>query len=159
MIGIGIGANLGDVKRSMDEAVHLLRPIVTDIAVSRYWQTTAFPDPFEPPFLNAVLTCRTDLSPYKLLLALQGIERQLGRKMREKWSSREIDLDILFYDNQIINTDVLTVPHPYIQVRDFVLQPLMDIAPDWKHPVLHKTTKELLLELPDDAVRTIIDPL
>lgn len=159
MIGIGLGANLGNVKQSMDEAIQQIRPFVRDMVVSRYWKTTAFPDPLEPAFLNAALICRTDLTPYELLSELQGIEHELGRQKREKWSSREIDLDILFYDDQIIDTETLTIPHPYISVRDFVLYPLADIAPDWRHPVLHKTTRELLDALPADAVRTVIEPL
>src|SRR3989338_4974514 len=98
-----------------------------------------------PSYVNAVCEVRTKLSPDELLARLLSIERELGRERREKWESRIIDLDLLFYDDLVFHTMSLRLPHPEIQNRRFVLEPMCEIAPEWVHPVLKKSIADLQL--------------
>ena len=93
--------------------------------------------------MNQVILIETELNPQKLLKKCQAIENKLGRERKEKWGARTIDIDILFYDDLVLNEENLIIPHPYIAEREFVLKPLNEIAPDFMHPVLKKTIAEL----------------
>ena len=108
----------------------------------------------QPAFLNQVVQAETDLSPLKLLRFLKRLEKQLGRTETFRYGPRLIDMDILFYDRAVINTRRLQIPHPRLPERAFVLVPLAEIAPDFVHPVLERTMRELLRDCPDqESVR------
>jgi len=100
-------------------------------------------------FLNACVLCKILMSPYELLAELKNIEKSLGRRKGKKWGPREIDLDILLYEDKILNSDVLTIPHPELHKRDFVLSPLAQIAPNWIHPVMKTKISDLKGNLRD----------
>ncbi len=145
---IAIGTNLGDRKRNIELAVKKME--ATQIAVikkSPIYSTMPYGYKNQPIFLNCVVETQTDMSVEELLHTLQKIEKEMGRTKKIRWGPRIIDLDIIFFDNNIINKPDLQIPHPDMQNRDFVLKPLKDIAGDFMHPVLHKTVKELLEQL------------
>ncbi len=156
---ISIGSNLGDRHQHLNNAVAAIeREIGIVEAISSVYETPAWG--FEgASFFNAVLRLDTSLSAEELLDALLRIEQQLGRVRSEEkgYQSRTIDLDILFYEDAVINTERLQVPHPALQNRLFVLQPLTDVAPSKVHPKLHKTVKQLLLSCKDESVLTKLD--
>jgi 2-amino-4-hydroxy-6-hydroxymethyldihydropteridine diphosphokinase len=144
---IALGANLGDREANVRGA---LRELAADLQtrmlqVSPLLESPAVGGPPDSPaFLNAVAEIETSRAPEALLDRLLYIERQLGRVRKQKWEPRLIDLDILLYGDEIIHTPRLTVPHPLMHQRRFVLEPLAQIAPDIAHPVFHKTAAELL---------------
>ena len=147
-IFIALGSNLGDKESNMKEALQrLAQRGVTVCKVSDFMMTRPYGVTDQPDFLNAVAEVKTDNSPTELLRDLLQIEQEMGRKRIRHWGERNIDLDLLLYDGQIINLPDLKVPHPDMQNRDFVLCPLVQIAPDTVHPVLRKTIKQLWKEL------------
>lgn len=119
-------------------------------AMSWLYETAAWGNTQQSPFLNQAIAVQTYLPPLDLLDSLQHIEVQLGRVRQQHWGKRTIDIDILFYDQQVIITPRLLVPHNQLHLRRFVLTPLNDIAPHWQHPILHQSTAELLEACPDD---------
>ncbi|CCH56082.1 2-amino-4-hydroxy-6-hydroxymethyldihydropteridinepyrophosphokinase [Fibrisoma limi BUZ 3] len=147
-----LGANLGDRVATLRRAVDLIAERVGTVAQqSAVYETAPWGVTDQPTFLNQVIAVQIDVSPEETLTRTQAIEQELGRVRHEKWGARLIDIDILYYDQLVLHTDTLTVPHPYLHERRFTLVPLADIAPDFAHPVFHKTTTELLNELPDDG--------
>lgn len=100
------------------------------------------------PYLNQVLVVETHLAPRELLTAIKLIEAELGRTPEARWAPREIDIDLLAYDDVVMVDESLTLPHPQMDARVFVLAPLCEIAPDWRHPVLGRSARELLAQLP-----------
>jgi 2-amino-4-hydroxy-6-hydroxymethyldihydropteridine diphosphokinase len=144
---IALGANLGDRRKNLDDALALLSctPGVKVTAVSSFLENPAVGGPSDsPPFLNAAAEIETALTPIDLLHRLLEIERSLGRERREKWGPRTIDLDLLIYGNQVLSTPELIVPHPRLAERRFVLQPLAEIAPKALVPGVGKCVSELL---------------
>lgn len=148
VIYIGIGSNIGDREANCKKAIELLQTkgIVTT-KISSIYETEPWGVKEQPKFLNMALEAETNLSPEKLLIALKDIEKQMKREYAIKWGPRIIDLDLLFYDNIILDTDDLKIPHPLICKRDFVLLPLSEIAPNKVHPVEGKTIIQLKEEL------------
>src|SRR5438046_2297954 len=135
---IALGANLGDREANLRRAIRELSktPAIEVVCASKFLENPAVGGPTEsPPFLNAAVEIRTLLSPQNLLSRLLEVEHKLGRVRREKWEPRLIDLDLLLYGDQIIDTDALKVPHPLMHTRRFVLEPLAEIAPDAVHPI------------------------
>jgi len=144
---ISLGANLGDSRANIEAALRSLHdpPRIRIAKVSSFLENPAIGGPpNSPPFLNAVAEIQTTLSPRDLLDVLLDTEIHLGRVRTEKWAPRSIDLDILLYADQIIDEPGLKIPHPLMHERRFVLEPLSGIAPSALHPVLNKTSSQLL---------------
>jgi 2-amino-4-hydroxy-6-hydroxymethyldihydropteridine diphosphokinase len=142
------GTNLGDKAANLEQAnawiSQEIGPIVRASSVHRTkaWGITAQPD-----FLNQALLVHTALNPFELLEKIHWIERKMGRVRRIKWGERLIDIDILFFNDAIIEEENLSVPHPYLHLREFVLAPLREIAPELVHPVLGKSIRQLSADL------------
>ena len=145
-----LGGNIGDRIQMLQSAtIQLSERVGTILASSAMYETAAWGKEEQPRFLNSVLAMTTTLSASEVLTEIQTIENIYGRQRVEIWGARTLDIDILFYDDAIIQTERLTIPHPFIQDRRFVLVPLCEIAPDLQHPVLQKTITELLAYCPD----------
>ena len=157
-IYLALGSNIENRKQHIETAITLLREKVQDITVAPLYETK--PRYFEDQhnFLNTVLRGFTDLEPRELLLFTKAVQKEVGRVERFRNGPREIDIDILFYDNVAYKDEELEIPHPRLQERDFVLQPFSDINPDFSHPVLKKTIRELLASLPEEQ-RSVIKML
>lgn len=153
-----LGSNLGDSKKYISNAiVAIAKKIGLVQAKSALYQTAAWGKLDQPEFINQVIEVKTKLSPQLLLKYILEIEKMLGRERLEKWGARTIDIDILFYDDQIIKELDLIIPHPFLQVRRFTLMPLSEIAPELIHPILLKNISQLLNELDDDLSVKKID--
>lgn len=146
---VAFGSNLGDKKKFLDDGIQGLRttPSCEVEAVSEYLVTEPYGGVEQDEFLNGVLKLRTLLTPEELLDRLHELEAAANRERIIHWGPRTLDLDILFYDNEIIDTPDLHIPHIDMENRDFVLKPMDEIAPYYRHPVLNKTIHQLLNEL------------
>jgi 2-amino-4-hydroxy-6-hydroxymethyldihydropteridine diphosphokinase len=147
---IGLGSNLGDRKKNITNATVILGSVMGDIKIlSSIYETKPWGFSSNNLFLNAVILIETDCTPETCLQMAKRIEEEMGRTYahHERYEDRVIDIDILLYDDITIHTESLTIPHPLIQEREFVLQPLSEIAPELIHPVLNKPIKDLLEEL------------
>lgn len=146
---IGIGSNLGDRKAYTEHAVEGLRkhPQIRVETIADWIETEPYGVTDQPVFLNGCAKLRTTLSAHELLDVLQGLEQEAKRERIIHWGPRTLDLDLLFYDQEIIGTERLIVPHPEIEKREFVLQPLAQIAPWLRHPVSHLTVRQMLENL------------
>lgn len=149
---IGIGSNLGSPLENCRKAMTRLEehPEIKVIARSSFYETEPVGRTDQDWFLNTAVEIATDLEPDSLLKSLLGIEKAMGRIRKEKWGPRIIDLDLLLYENQVIKTLSLEVPHPEMTKRRFVLAPLSELVPGYVHPLEKKTIQHLLSQLPQD---------
>ena len=156
------GANMGDKNQIFAQACQLINNRCGRIAkVSEVYESEPWGFEADEWFLNRVIVLETELDPECLLVELLEIERELGRVRhpdRQGYASRTADLDILYFGNRIINTETLTVPHPRLHLRRFVLEPLCEVNPDFVHPTLQMTQVELLQLCPDNSVVRVIKP-
>ena len=151
---IGLGANLGDRRAAIDAALARLdeHPAIRVRAVSALIETEPVGGPAgQPDYLNGAAAVETDLEPAALLAELKRIEHDLGRREGPRWGPREIDLDILLYDDLVLDSPDLTIPHPRLRERRFVLEPLAEIAPDATDPATGLTVRELVARLDADG--------
>lgn len=149
IVFIGIGSNLGNRQENCLEAIRLLKNRGVKVTKqSSMIETEPWGVTEQPHFINLAIEAGTDLGPEEFLLLLKNIERAMGREKTAHWGPRVIDLDILLYDDRIIDSADLKIPHPHLHERDFVLVPLMEIAPEKIHPVMNKRISELKTQLP-----------
>jgi 2-amino-4-hydroxy-6-hydroxymethyldihydropteridine diphosphokinase len=149
---LAFGSNLGDRQGTLSKARAILqRAQGIEIGkASRLYETDPLGGPpGQSPYLNSVLELRTELSPVELLSCCLKIEQQFGRERQERWGPRTLDLDILFFGKVVSASPGLTIPHPRLHERPFVLMPLADIAPEWVHPLQKKTVRQLCACLKD----------
>jgi len=149
---IGFGSNLDDKIGYCEKAIAAILDLDNHklLAKSSFYKTEPLGYPDQDWFINGVIQIESDLEPYHLFYALKEIESRLGRTNTVRWGPREIDLDLLIYEDWVIQTVDLQIPHPRIQERQFVLIPLAEIDPHLIHPILHKTIRELLKEIKED---------
>jgi 2-amino-4-hydroxy-6-hydroxymethyldihydropteridine diphosphokinase len=145
-----LGTNKGDREANLSEAIEkIITHIGTIVKQSHIYETDAWGNEDQPGFLNMAIAVETDLLPENVMNTLLSIEKQMGRIRNKKWEQRVIDLDIIYYEDQVIRTDHLIIPHPEMQNRRFVLEPLNEILPDFIHPVLKENTNALLIRCID----------
>jgi len=147
VVFLGLGSNLGDRGENIKKAIEHLKDKIRIEKVSSIIETEPYGFVDQPKFLNCVLKGTTVLSPFELLKFVLDIENKMGRKRLFKWGPRNIDIDILFYDDCVIDTENLKIPHPELHKRLFVLEPLCEIEKDFVHPVLKKSVYELYTQL------------
>ncbi len=158
---IGLGSNEGDRLRMLSNAVQLLStaPQVRVTQLAPIVESQPLGGPPQGPYLNTVVELETALEPRPLLALLKTIERQLGRPAKGlRWGPRPIDLDVLLYEERVIDEPDLQVPHPRLHERWFVLEPLVQLAPEAVHPVLRHTIAELRKQLPAPAASDTPEP-
>jgi 2-amino-4-hydroxy-6-hydroxymethyldihydropteridine diphosphokinase len=147
---LSIGSNLGERQEHLANAIKQIEANCGNIIkASAIYETAAWGNNEQPNFLNQCLVVKTDLSAKKLIKQLLHIERLMGRERKEKMGPRLIDLDIILMDEEVVFSEFLTLPHPHLQDRKFVLLPLAEIAPKAFHPIFNKTVEQLLIECSD----------
>jgi 2-amino-4-hydroxy-6-hydroxymethyldihydropteridine diphosphokinase len=148
-----LGSNLGNRHLFLNQAIeHIEKDIAPVLKASSVYETQSWGKTDGPDYLNQVIMLQTDLPARALLQKILNIENILGRRREEKWGSRTIDIDILFYGEEIVDEPGLHVPHPELHKRRFTLAPLAEIAPKFVHPVLNKNILQIKTELKDDLI-------
>ena len=143
-VAIALGSNLGDRERFLRDAIDALGAFVTNLRVSSFHDTAPVGVEEQPRFLNAAVVGETSLDPRALLTRLLEIEQRFGRERPHPGAARTLDLDLILYGDEMVDESGLVVPHPRFRERGFVLEPLAEIASDWRDPVTGKTVEELL---------------
>ncbi len=159
LIYLAAGSNLGDRLGNLINALEGLPPQVIPLRTSPVYETPPWGVLDQPKFLNLVFEAETRLAPVELLKYLKDLETRLGRQPGRRYGPRVIDLDILFYQDRILNLPELQIPHPQMAARLFVLRPLADLAPDARHPQSGLTVRELLASLPPEEISRHAPPL
>lgn len=154
-IYLALGTNLGDRIANLQTAIYLLSSKVIIVHESSVYVTPPWGIVDQPDFLNQVVEIKTKLTPTCLLRFIKNIEIKMGRQKTFRNGPRLIDLDILFYGTRVITKDTLSIPHPRLQDRAFVLVPLYEIAPDFVHPVLNETVTSLLSKVDPEGVQRL----
>ncbi len=149
---LSLGSNLGDREGNLREAVRQLQGVGRVTGVSSFYETEPVEFTEQPWFLNCAVGLETALTPQELMSAILGIEKAMGRQRIQKKGPRVIDIDILLFGNVVLNSAEVTIPHPAMTERRFVLEPLAEIAPAARHPVQNKTMRELRDALPSGTI-------
>jgi 2-amino-4-hydroxy-6-hydroxymethyldihydropteridine diphosphokinase len=152
IVYLALGTNLGDRRANLRAALDALPPRVRVASESHIYETAPWGYTDQPAFLNMAIKAETELPPLELLSHLKQIEARLGRQPTFEYGPRQIDMDILFYDDLIVNEEGLVIPHPRLHERAFVLVPLADVAADVIHPLLHKSVTDVLSTLDQTGI-------
>jgi 2-amino-4-hydroxy-6-hydroxymethyldihydropteridine diphosphokinase len=158
LVYLSLGSNLGDRQVQLQDALAKLAAVGRVVATSSFYETEPVEFTQQPWFLNCAIALETNKTPEQLMAAILRIEEEMGRRRVQKKGPRAIDIDILLFDNTIVDSKELTIPHPAMHQRRFVLEPLAEIAPELLHPVLKKTLGELLDSLPPGQVVKRLKP-
>ena len=148
---LSLGSNLGDRRANLRNAIGKLLNAGNLLAVSSFYETEPVEFAEQPWFLNCAVALQTELNADDFLKEIISIEREMGRQRTAPKGPRTVDIDILLFGKAVIHQPQLTIPHPAMHQRRFVLEPLAEIAPDTQHPVLKKTAREMLKSLPKDG--------
>jgi 2-amino-4-hydroxy-6-hydroxymethyldihydropteridine diphosphokinase len=154
-VSLSLGTNIGERLVNLHAALSALPPEVVLLAQSKIYETPAWGFEDQPAFLNMAITGETQLQAGQLLKHLKQLETRLGREPSFHWGPRLIDIDLIFYDDLILDTPQLVIPHPRLHERAFVLVPLADIAPDRMHPTLGKTIRQLLEGMDQSGIKPV----
>ena len=157
---IALVGNLVNSDQILSNAITVLdrAPDIRIVARSHFYKTAPVGPP-QPDYINACITIETSLSPRSLLQRLLTVESQFGRVRKARWGARSLDLDLLLYSDRIIEAPKLSLPHPRLHERPFVLVPLMDVAAQWQHPVFHKTVEQIYTSLAEQGLITGVERL
>jgi 2-amino-4-hydroxy-6-hydroxymethyldihydropteridine diphosphokinase len=158
LVYLSLGSNVGDREAQLQDALAKLAAVGSVVATSSFYETEPVEFTRQPWFLNCAIALETNKTPEQLMAAILRIEEEMGRRRVQKKGPRAIDIDILLFDNTIVDSKELTIPHPAMHQRRFVLEPLAEIAPELLHPVLKKTIGELLDSLPPGQVVKRLKP-
>lgn len=154
---LSLGSNLDDRYANLRRALARLQEKLAITAVSPVFATEPWGVSEQPPFLNICVAAVTTMTPHEVLDFIKSVEREMGRVLTGHWGPRLIDIDILFYDSLIVDDDDLTIPHPHIAERAFVLAPLATIIPNFNHPITHETIQEMLDKVGTDGVERLFE--
>jgi 2-amino-4-hydroxy-6-hydroxymethyldihydropteridine diphosphokinase len=156
---LALGTNLGDRWDNLRQAVRALAALMVVETISPVYETAPWGIAAQPEFLNICLSGCTALAPHPLLASIKDLEVRLGRRPGLRWGPRLIDIDILFYDDLILRSEGLTIPHPHLAERAFVLAPLADIAPQFRHPQTGLSVAQMAAAVDMTSVHKLDEPL